>query len=68
MHDADLMLHSERLDIPMELAPLMERVARKCKCSELEGAIKKELYTMRWVIMDLIVLHGNCHMCHFTSA
>lgn len=38
---------SERLDIPMEEAPHMEKVAHKVKCKDLEQAIKNELYTMR---------------------
>ncbi len=38
---------SERLDIPMEEAPHMEKVAHTVKCKDLEQAIKNELYTMR---------------------
>ena len=43
---------SERLDIPMADAAVMEKITHRLKCKELERAIRKELYTMRSVNLD----------------
>lgn len=39
---------SERLDISMAEAPVMKRIAAKVKCKDLERAVERELYTMRY--------------------